>query len=179
MLLVHQDFHEHGMSVMVEIYSDRIEIANPGKPAIPPDRFIDEYKSRNERLADLMRRLGICEEKGSGIDKVVDSAEIYQLPAPDFRVGEKHTTAVLFAHMDFDEMDRKDRVRACYQHACLRYVMNQKMTNQSLRKRFDLPDSKAEIASRIIQDTTREKLVKLEDPGSASKRYAKYIPYWA
>ena len=177
--LVHQDFHEHGMAVMVEIYSDRLEVANPGKPAISPDRFIDEYQSRNERLADLMRRLGICEEKGSGIDKVVDSAEFYQLPAPDFRVGEKHTTAVLFAHKDFDDMDRKDRVRACYQHCCLRWVMNDKMTNQGLRKRFDLPDSKAEVASRIIQDTIRERLIKLEDPESTSKRYAKYIPYWA
>jgi ATP-dependent DNA helicase RecG len=89
---VHQDFKEVGASVVIEVYSDRIEISNPGKPFIPPERFIDEYQSRNERVADLMRRVGICEEKGSGIDKVVHSAEVYQLPAPDFRVGERRTT---------------------------------------------------------------------------------------
>ena len=75
--LIHQDFTESGMSVMVEIYADRMEISNPGKPFISPDRFIDEYQSRNERLADLMRRLGICEEKGSGVDKVIQAAEAH------------------------------------------------------------------------------------------------------
>ena len=122
--LIHQDFTESGASVMIEIYDDRMEISNPGKPFISPDRFIDEYQSRNERLADLMRRLGICEEKGSGVDKVIEAAEVFQLPAPDFRVGERRTTVVLFGHQDVDEMDRNDRIRACYQHCCLRYVMN-------------------------------------------------------
>lgn len=136
--LIHQDFTESGTSVMIEIYDDRLETSNPGKSFISPDRFIDEYQSRNEVLADLMRRLGICEEKGSGIDKVVQEAEAYQLPAPDFRVGEHRTSVVLFAHLEFDEMDRNNRIRACYQHCCLRYVMNEQMTNQSLRERFKL-----------------------------------------
>ena len=30
--LIHQDFNESGTSVMIEIYSDRMEISNPGKP---------------------------------------------------------------------------------------------------------------------------------------------------
>src|SRR5690606_18937340 len=89
-------------------------------------RFIDEYRSRNELLADFMRRLGICEEKGSGIDKVVNAAEVFQLPAPDFKVGEFRTTAVLFAHKEFEDMSKKDRIRACYQHCCLLYVSNKR-----------------------------------------------------
>lgn len=176
--LIHQDVEDTGSFVMIEIYSDRIEIANPGKPLIPADRFIDEYKSRNERLADLMRRFGICEEKSSGIDKVVSLVEAWQLPAPDFRVGERNTTVVLYAHKGFEDMDRKERVRACYQHACLRYVSNQKMTNQSLRERFNLAEAKAEAVSRIISDAVNEGLVKLDDPENKSRRYAKYVPYW-
>lgn len=177
--LIHQDFNESGTSVAIEIYQDRIEISNPGKPFIPPERFIDEYQSRNERLADLMRRLGICEEKGSGIDKVIQSVEVYQLPAPDFRVGEKHTTAVMFAHKKWEEMDSGDKIRACYQHCCLRYVMNQKMTNQSLRERFKLPEEKLDYVSRVIRDTLEAKLIKLDNPANMSKRYAKYVPFWA
>jgi ATP-dependent DNA helicase RecG len=177
--LIHQDFNETGTSVVVEIYSDRLEVSSPGRPFIAPDRFIDEYQSRNERLADLMRRLGICEEKGSGIDKVVSSAEVYQLPAPDFRVGERHTTAVLFGHKPFEAMDRSDRVRACYQHCCLRYVMNEKMSNQSLRERFKLAEQRTETVSRILRDTSRAGLIKLDQPDRASKRYARYVPYWA
>lgn len=177
--LIHQDFTETGASVMIEIYEDRMEISNPGKPFISPDRFIDEYQSRNERLAGLMRRLGVCEEKGSGIDKVIQAAEAYQLPAPDFRVGERRTSAVLFAHQDIDEMDRNDRVRACYQHCCLRYVMNEQMTNQSLRERFKLPESKVATVSQIIAATIDAEKIKPADPTQTSTRYRSYVPFWA
>ena len=177
--LIHQDFTESGTAVVVEIYDNRMEISNPGKPFISPDRFIDEYQSRNERLADLMRRVGICEEKGSGVDKVIHAAEQFQLPAPDFRVGERHTSVVLFAHRDFEDMDRNDRVRACYQHCCLRFVMNEKMTNQSLRERFKLSEKKAEAVSRTIRDTLAAEKIKLADPEQASLRYRNYIPFWA
>ncbi len=177
--LIHQDFTETGSSVILEIYDDRIEISNPGKPFISIDRFIDEYQSRNERLADLMRRLGICEEKGSGVDKVIQAAEAFQLPAPDFRVGEKRTSVLLFGHQNIDEMDRNDRIRACYQHCCLRYVMNQKMTNQSLRERFNLPESKVATVSQIIAATVEAEKIKIADPTQTSTRYRNYVPFWA
>jgi ATP-dependent DNA helicase RecG len=177
--LIHQDFEESGSSVMIEIYSDRIEITSPGKPLIPRERFVDEYKSRNERLADTMRRFGICEEKSSGIDKVVHATEYFQLPPPDFRISEHHTGVVLFAHQDFAKMHSGDRAWACYLHCCLRYVSNEKMTNQSLRERFQLPDTRAETATRIIADAVEAGLVKSDDPDSRSKRYARYVPFWA
>jgi ATP-dependent DNA helicase RecG len=177
--LIHQDFGISGVSVMIEIYSDRLEISSPGDPLVPVERFIDGYQPRNERLADLMRRMSICEEKSSGIDKVVQAIEDYQLPAPDIRVGFHRTVVVLFAPRDFEGMDRKDRVRACYQHCSLRYVMNQRMTNQSLRERFKLPEKKAESASRVIRDAMTAGLVRLVDPDQTSLRYRCYIPFWA
>jgi ATP-dependent DNA helicase RecG len=177
--LIHQDFAESGASVMIEIYNDRMEISNPGRPFISPERFIDEYQSRNERLADLMRRLGICEEKGSGVDKVVQAAEFFQLPAPDFRVGERRTSAVLFAHMDIEEMDRNDRIRSCYQHCCLRYVMNEKMTNQSLRERFKLSEEKTATVSQIIGAAIDAGKIKVADAAQTSNRYRSYVPFWA
>jgi ATP-dependent DNA helicase RecG len=53
--LIHQDLTMTGVSVMIEVYSDRLEISNPGQPVVPVERFIDGYQSRNERLASLMR----------------------------------------------------------------------------------------------------------------------------
>lgn len=177
--LVHQDFGETGTGPMIEIFDDRIEVTNPGLPLITPLRFIDEYQSRNEDLASLMRRLGFCEEKGSGIDRVIALSEIYQLPAPDFRMLEKHTKVILFAYKKLSEMDRQDKIRACYQHCCLRYVSNDHMTNQSLRERFKIEDQNAAIASRIIGDTLDVKLIKLEDPDNKSRKYTRYVPIWA
>lgn len=176
--LIHQDFDEKGFP-MVEIFSDRIEISNAGLPLIVPDRFIDEYQSRNEKLADVLRRARICEEKGSGIDKVISSVEIFQLPAPNFIVQNKHTKTILYAYQMLNEMSKKDKIRATYQHCCLCYVNNEKMTNQSLRERFKIDDRNSAIVSRLISETLSESLIKNDDPEAKSKKYAKYIPYWA
>ena len=177
--LIHQDFSTTGTSVIIEMFSDRVEISNPGTPPISIERFIDEYRSRNELLADIMRRFGICEEKGSGIDKVIKAAEMYQLPAPDFRVGEFRTTAVLFAHKKFSTMSKKDRIRACYKHCCLMYVSNKSMSNQTLRERFKLPESAAATISLVIGATKEAGLIKSDDEKSKSTRYARYLPFWA
>lgn len=177
--LIHQDFRIGGSSMMVEIYSDRVEISNPGDPIVPVDRFIDGYQSRNERLADLMRRMRICEEKSSGIDKVIQAAEAYQLPAPDIRTSHRRTVVAIFGPRDFDEMDREDRIRACYQHCCLKWVMAERMTNQSLRERFHLPESKSAIVSQIIAAAIEAKVVKPDEKVGNSRKFARYLPFWA
>lgn len=177
--LIHQDFLATGTSVVIEMYDDRVEISNPGIPTIRVERFIDEYRSRNEQLADIMRRFGICEEKGSGIDKVIGASEVYQLPAPDFRVGDIRTISVLFAHQNFNDMSQSDRIRACYQHCCLLYISNRRMSNQSLRDRFRLNKSKSGTVSQIIGATKEAGLIKSDESESNSTRYARYLPFWA
>jgi predicted HTH transcriptional regulator len=177
--LIHQDCQISGASVMIEIYGNRVEFSNPGEPIVPVERFIDGYQSRNERLADLMRRFGICEEKSSGIDRVIQVAELYQLPAPDFRVTHRRTVVTVYGPKPFEEMDRNDRVRACYQHAALKWVMSEKMTNQSLRERFRLGESKAAIASQIIAATIEAGLIKPDETVGASRKFARYLPFWA
>lgn len=177
--IIHQDFSEMGTGPMVEIFSDRIEISNPGLPLITPNRFIDEYQSRNEDLAGIMRRFRICEEKGSGIDKVISFIEMFQLPAIDIQIQEKHTKVIMYSYLKFSDMDKRDRIRACYQHACLKYVMNEKMTNTSLRNRFKISDENAAMVSRIIKDTFEAGLIKEDDPNSNSRKFVRYIPSWA
>lgn len=177
--LIHQDFRVTGGSVMIEVYSDRVEISNPGEPVVPVDRFIDGYQSRNERLADLMRRFAICEEKGSGVDKVIQAIELHQLPAPDFRAGFKRFSVIMLAPRSFEAMDRNDRIRACYQHCCLCYVLAREMTNPSLRERFKLPDEKNVLASQTIAATVEAGKIKVADPAQTSTRYRSYLPFWA
>ena len=81
--LIHQDFSITGTGPVVEIFQNRIEITNPGTPLVEITRIIDNPpRSRNEKLAALMRRLRMCEELGTGWDKIVITCELKQLPAP-------------------------------------------------------------------------------------------------
>ncbi len=177
--LIHQDFFVTGAGPMVEIFEDRIEITNPGEPLVATDRFLDTPpKSRNEVLASLMRRFRICEERGSGIDKVAFEVEYYQLPAPLFEVPDGFTRSVLFAHKDLKEMDRVERVRACYLHACLTYVTRKKMTNTSVRERFGIPDQNSAEASRLLKEALEAKVIVIQDP-SVGTRSRSYLPWWA
>lgn len=176
--IIHQDFMVRGSGTMIEIFSDRIEITNPGKPLIDTQRFLDNPpQSRNEILASFMRRIGVCEERGSGVDKIVAATEAYQLPAPIFEAKESHTITVLFSHRELKDMDTEDRVQACYLHACLRNVMRDFMTNSSLRERFGIDPQNSAMASRIIRDTLNAGLIQAHDE-NASKKFMKYIPFW-
>jgi predicted HTH transcriptional regulator len=73
---------------------------------------------------------------------------------------------------------RADRSRACYLHACLRYVEREPMTNATLRARLGISEPNKSIASRIIADAVRDGLIKPEDPNQG-KKYARYLPCWA
>ncbi len=177
--LIHQDFFVTGAGPMVEIFADRMEISNPGVPLVATERFLDTPpKSRNEALASLMRRIGICEERGSGVDKVVFQTEVYQLPAPMFEVTGETTRAVLFAHRSLTKMDKADRVRGCYLHACLKYVNREYLTNSSLRERFGIEQQNIAVASRLIKEAVEAGAIIPYDELAAPK-LMKYIPWWA
>lgn len=177
--LIHQDFSITGAGPLVEIFEDRMEISNPGIPLVDVQRFLDlPPRSRNETLASFMRRIGVCEERGSGVDKVVFQTEFYQLPAPAFEVAGDNTRAVLFAHRFLSKMDKADRIRSCYLHACLRYVNRDFMTNTSLRNRFGIDPKNSAVASRLIKEAMDTGVIRPFDETS-SKKLMKYVPFWA
>ncbi|MBW6535794.1 MAG: putative DNA binding domain-containing protein [Mariniphaga sp.] len=172
--LIHQDFSIRGMSVMIEIFDNRIEITNPGAPLIDTKRFIDHSpESRNEMLAGMMRRMNICEERDSGVDKVITQIEVFQLPAPEFIAGDNYTRVVLYSPKSLRQMSKPDKIRACYQHCCLKYVSGDYMSNQSLRERFDIDKKSYPVISRLIRETIDSGLI-LEYESSRM-----YIPFWA
>ena len=177
--LIHQDFRATGSGPMVEIFDDRIEVTNPGSPLVETLRFLDAPpKSRNELIASLMRRFGICEERGSGIDKVVDMIEVHQLPAPLFESVENSTRCVLFAHKQLAEMDRGERVLACYWHACLRHLIGRPTNNRSIRERFGIPSQRSDHASRLLKEAVDAGMLVVRNP-DAGNRSRSYLPRWA
>jgi len=177
--LIHQDFTVTGAGPMVEVFDGWIEITNPGEPLVDTGRFLDTPpKSRNNTLASLMRRLDLCEERGSGIDKVLTHIEIAHLPAPLFEVPPGFTRASLFGPTPLATMPKEGRIRACYWHACLRYVQKGYLTNTSLRARFAIEDQNRAAVSRFIRDAVAAGFIKPHDPDAAPK-HMKYMPWWA
>ena len=177
--IIHQDFFATGSSVMIEIFSNRFEVTNPGTPLVDTERFLDSPpKSRNEAIASFMRRIGICEERGSGVDKIVIQTELYQLPAPIFETNGDHTVAILFAHKELKDMDKADKIRACYLHASLRYIQHDYMTNTSLRERFNIDVKNRSMVSKIINDAIEANKIAIYDENVGTKART-YIPSWA
>ena len=175
--LIHQDMTVTGAGPLVEMFSDRLEITNPGQPLVQPDRFLDfPPRSRNEALASLMRRMKLCEEQGTGIDKVLDAVEFHQLPAPDFRAEGGAVRAILYAPRRFADMTPQERVRACYQHAALRYVSGQRMKNSTLSERLGIDSQNAAQTSVVIRQTLNAGLIRPADPAHPR---AGYVPFWA
>ena len=175
--LIHQDMTITGAGPLVEMFADRLEITNPGQPLVQPERFLDfPPRSRNEALAALMRRMRLCEEQGTGIDKVIVAVELHQLPPPDFRVEGDAVRAVLYAPRRFAEMTPQERVRACYQHAALKYMSGQKMTNATLRERYGIEPQNAAQASAVIRQALQAELIRAADPAYPRSGY---VPFWA
>ena len=177
--LIHQDFSVTGAGPMVEIFDGRIEITNPGEPLVETRRFLDSPPtSRNEALTSLMRRFLICEERGTGIDKVVAEIKRHHLPAPLFEAPPNFTRVVLFGRKPMADMDRAERVRACYLHACLQYVNRKRMTNASLRERFGITNNNASMASRFLNEAVTAGAIVITDP-DVGTRNRSYAPFWA
>lgn len=177
--LIHQDFTQTGTGPMVEIFHTRLEITSPGLPLIDPERFVDAPpRSRNETLASMMRRVRVCEERGSGWDKIASEIDLHQLPAPLIETPQSHTRVVLFSPRPLREMNREDRIRAVYLHACLRYVSREHTTNSSIRARFGIEAYNSATASRLIADAVEAGRIAPYDP-HAPRRLMRYVPYWA
>ena len=175
--LIHQDMTISGAGPQIELFADRIEITNPGNSLVKPERMIDlPPRSRNEALASLMRRMGICEEQGSGLDKVIASVEVFQLPPPLFTAEENSMQVVLYGPRTFAEMTPEERVRGCYFHTVLKFLSGDKMKNASLCVRLGIDPKNASQATGVINKTLAAGLIRVAD---VDHPRAGYVPHWA
>lgn len=179
--LIHQDFSVTGAGPMIEVFEDRIAFTNPGGllPGKKLDRLIGTTpESRNELLASAFRRYRICEERGTGFQKVVSAIELFGLPPVFFTPLENSFRVTLYAPRKFADMPQVERIEACYQHAVLQYLSSQTLTNTSLRKRFKLHDKQRNQITNLIGDAVAAGRIKRKDAVSGNK-FAEYLPYWA
>ena len=176
--IVHQDLTDMSSGPLVEIYPDRVVITNPGKPLVEPENFVNApSKSRNNAFTDMMRLLGVCEQRGSGIDRAFTEIERLGLPPATVRIVEGSTVITLFGPRKFAELTKEERVWACYWHACLCVERNQFMSNASLRTRFKLNERQYPQVSEVISETITKGMIRPLNEDQAN-RNARYVPNW-
>lgn len=113
--VTHRDYSEwvRGQQVSVDVFSDRVEVTNPGGfwgDRTASNVFEGRSSSRNEVLAKLLtivpRAVGggtVCENQGSGVPRMVHAMREMGLPAPDYAKSDiDHVTVTLgrFGLMD-------------------------------------------------------------------------------
>jgi len=177
--LAHQDLSVTGLRPEISIFSDRIEILNPGKPLLPVERFMDQRNSRNPKLAMGLRAMHICERQGGGMKRTISAIEAIFSPPIIYRISEFATMAIIYAPKPFKEMTQLECVWACYQHCCWKYLAGEQTTNESLRGRFGVGESDRSVISRILADTVDASLIKEDPEAGGSRKFARYIPSWA
>lgn len=178
-MLIHQDFSISGYDPRIEIYNDRVEFTNSGEPIIDTRRLLDLNRSRNPKLAKLMRFLFLCEERGMGIDTVEHECEHNYLPSPSIMSSDGITRVAIFGHKSLRQFSSADRVNLVYMHCCLQYINQKHLTNESLRSRFSEGTLSPTVASRWISEAVASDAICVFDPTSSSRKNASYVPAWS
>jgi ATP-dependent DNA helicase RecG len=87
--LVHRDFSQLG-AVHLQISDDGLSISNPGgfvEGVTLDNLLVAAPRSRNPLLADIIKRIGLAERTGRGIDRIYEGMLRYGRPAPDYSMS--------------------------------------------------------------------------------------------
>jgi len=178
-IMIHQDARIRGAGPMIEIFDTRIESSSPGSFLVDVDRIIDAAPhTRNEAIAAFLRIIHICEERGSGFDRMEEGMCDLKIPAPKVEIGTDFARTKLYWYPSLSEWKKDDKIRTCYLATCYYYVNEVEVSNAVLRERFGVEDKNKSIVSRIIKDTVKAEMIKLVNE-NASDKMRRYIPYWA
>lgn len=108
--LIHRDYHRLG-AVHVRLENDALVVSNPGGlvDGVTLDNLLTtEPRPRNRALADAMKRIGVVERSGRGVDTIYRGLLRFGRPAPDYARTDSHSVVVRLdtgaADLDFGRM---------------------------------------------------------------------------
>jgi ATP-dependent DNA helicase RecG len=84
--LIHRDYHRLG-AVHVRLEDDALVVSNPGglvDGVTLANLLTTEPRPRNRALADAMKRIGVVERSGRGVDTIYRGMLKFGRPAPDY-----------------------------------------------------------------------------------------------
>lgn len=94
--LIHRDYHRLG-AVHVRLEDDALAVSNPGglvEGVTLANLLVTEPRPRNRALADAMKRIGVVERSGRGVDTIYRGMLKFGRPAPDYSRTDAHNVVV-------------------------------------------------------------------------------------
>lgn len=174
----HRDYSKLGR-VLVQINDTGMTISNPGGfiEGINADNLLDaEPHGRNPALADAMKRIGLAERTGRGIDRIYEGSLLYGRLLPDYSQSNSQMVKLFipkgptdreFIRMVSSEQERTGRSMPVYSLLAMDALKNaSRMTIQELSDALKIPEGRAR--------TTLETLVAvgiIEAGGTGRGRY--------
>jgi predicted HTH transcriptional regulator len=85
--ITHSDYSQKGAPIRVAVFDDRVEVESPG--LLPFGLTVDDIQAgvsrlRNRVIGRVFRELGLIEQWGSGIGRMIDTCRSHGLPRPEF-----------------------------------------------------------------------------------------------
>lgn len=94
--VVHRPYTQRG-DVFINLYTDRLEIVNPGllPVGVTPQNILHVSVARNPHLAQVFRDLKLMEREGSGYDSIYDALLSNGKAAPEVIEGSDRVTVIV------------------------------------------------------------------------------------
>ena len=165
--LVHRDYRKMHQPVKISMFSNRIEIENPGSlmPGLTPYNLIHKRDWRNPLLAELMKKFGFGEMDGQGIDRLYAAVLAIKVPPPIFINRDNSFAVILSAPKEFENFTVEEKRLM----VIILLIMQDQVDNERVRNCFSISSEKA---STLIKAMVVEKILQ---PSGLSRKYAKYI----
>lgn len=103
--LVHRDYHRLG-AVHVRLDDQGLTVSNPGglvDGVTLANLLVTEPRPRNPSLADAMKRIGIVERSGRGVDKIYRGMLRFGRPEPDYSRTNDYGVVLQLSTADADQ----------------------------------------------------------------------------
>ncbi len=102
--LVHRDYYRLGMvQIKLDDFGLTINSAGGFIEGVSLDNLlVTPPRSRNSLLADIMKRIGLAERTGRGIDRIYEGMLRYGRPAPDYSQSNSTTVSLYLSNAKAD-----------------------------------------------------------------------------
>ena len=164
--VVHRDYQQLHQPVKIAMFSDRIEVENPGGllPGLTTFNLLHKRAWRNENIASLMAKVGLGEMDGQGIDRIYAATNKLKVPAPTLYDENRSFKMVLSAPKEYDDYTPGEKRLT----VLVLLILEQEVDNEGIRNVFNIDAARASTLLKLLVD---DDMIRRTGP---SMKYARY-----